>query len=348
MGPCYGSSSWYAAMSDILIIQKGAVTAVSSPKVTEISTGEKVDPEELGGWKVHAEMTGMADCVGGTDEDCIDLTKKLLGYLPTNINETTPEREVPENSGQNMPHIMNYLPEQRNRVYDMRKIIQTIADGEEYTELKAGFGRPCTTGFARLGGKSVGIIANNPYFGAGALDADCCEKITSFLVLCDSYNLPIITLIDTPGFLIGKAGERRKVTGKIMNWMNALQLVTVPKLTMIIRKIYGQAYLNMGGGRNSDLFVAWPTADISFMDPEPAINVVYNLKKEDDPERFDQLLKEMALNTEPWNAAGGFGVQDIIDPAETRDFLIKMLALYQNRLRKGIGKHLMHNWPTSY
>ena len=94
--------------------------------------------------------------------------------------------------------------------------------------------------------------------------------------------------------------------------------------------------------------VAWPTADISFMDPEPAIHVVYNLKKEDDPERFDQLLKEMALNTEPWNAAGGFGVQDIIDPAETRDFLIKMLALYQNRLTKGIGKHLMHNWPTSY
>lgn len=348
MGPCYGSSSWYAAMSDILVMQKGAVTAVSSPKVTEISTGEKIDPEELGGWKVHAEITGLADCVGETDEECIDLTKKLLGYLPTNINQTPPEREVAEGSGQDMPNILHYLPEQRNRVYDMRKIIKTIVDGADFTELKAGFGRPCTTGFARLGGESIGIIANNPYFGAGALDAECCEKITSFLVLCDSYNLPIITLIDTPGFLIGKAGERRKVTGKIMNWMNALQLVTVPKLTVIVRKIYGQAYLNMGGGRNSDLFVAWPTADISFMDPEPAINVVYNLKREDDPERFDQLLKEMALSTEPWNAAGGFGIQDIIDPSETRDFLIKMLAHYKNRLTNGIGRHLMHNWPTSY
>lgn len=348
MGPCYGSSSWYAAMSDILVMQKGAVTAVSSPKVTEISTGEKVDPEELGGWKIHAEITGLVDCVGETDEECIDITKELLGYLPTNINENAPEKEVPKNSGQDMPNILNYLPEQRNRVYDMRRIIKTIVDGEEYTELKAGFGRPCSTGFARLGGRSIGIIANNPYFGAGALDADCCEKITSFLVLCDTYNLPIITLIDTPGFLIGKTGERRKVTGKIINWMNALQLVTVPKLTVIIRKIYGQAYLNMGGGRNSDLFVAWPTADISFMDPEPAVNVVYNLKKEDDPERFEKLLQEMTLNTEPWGAAGGFGVQDIIDPVETRDFLIKMLALYQNRLTKGIGNHLMHNWPTSY
>jgi acetyl-CoA carboxylase carboxyltransferase component len=335
-------------MSDILVMQKGAVTAVSSPKVTEIATGEKVDPEELGGWKVQAEITGLADFVGESDEHCIDLTKKLLGYLPTNMNEIPPTAEVPENSGKDMPNILDYLPEQRNRVYDIRKIIKTIVDGEEYTEVKALFGRPCTTGFARLGGHSIGVIANNPYFGGGALDADCCVKITSFLVLCDSYNLPIITLMDTPGFLIGKAGERRKVTAKIMNWMNALQLVTVPKLTVIVRKIYGQAYLNMGGGRNSDLLVAWPTADISFMDPEPAIHVVYNLKKEDDPERFDTLLKEMTLNTEPWNAAGGFGLQDIIDPAETRDYLIKMLKLYSNRLSKGIGQHLMHNWPTSF
>jgi acetyl-CoA carboxylase carboxyltransferase component len=130
--------------------------------------------------------------------------------------------------------------------------------------------------------------------------------------------------------------------------MNALSLVTVPKLTVVIRKIYGQAYLNMGGGRNSDVFVAWPTAEISFMDPEPGINVVFNLKKEDDPERFSQLLGQMAKDTEPWDAAGIFGVNEIIDPTETRDFLIRMLKLHHNRRTAGIGKHLMHSWPTSY
>ncbi len=348
MGPCYGSSSWYAAMSDIMVMQKGSVMAVSSPRVTEISTGEKLDPEELGGWKVHAEITGLADCIGETEEDCLDIAKKLLGYLPTHAGVLPPYVEVPEGSGKDMPNILNYLPEQRNRVYDMRKIIKTMADGGEYLELKSSFGRPCTTGFVRLGGESIGIVANNPFFGAGALDAESCEKITSFLVLCDSYNLPIITLVDTPGFMIGRAGERRKVVGKIMNWMNALSLVTVPKLTVIIRKIYGQAFLNMGGGRNSDLFVAWPSADISFMDPEPGIHVVYKVKKEDDPERFNELLKEFDKSTEPWDAAGAFGVNDIIDPAETRNFFIRMLKLHRNNLTGGISKHLMNNWPTSY
>ena len=347
MGPCYGSSSWYTVMSDVVVMLKGAVLAVSSPLVTEITIGEKVDPQELGGWRVHAEITGMADMVGETEEECLDMVKEILECLPTHINEPPPKKEVPEGSGKDMHNILDYLPEERNRVYDMRKIIRTMADGGEYLELKAAFGRPCTTGFMRLGGHSVGVVGNNPYFGAGALDADCCEKITNFLMLCDTYNLPIITLVDTPGFLIGKAGERRKVVGKIINWMNALSLVTVPKLTVLIRKIYGQAFLNMGGGRNSDLFVAWPTADISFMDPEPGIHVVHRLKREDDPERFDRLFEEFTRNTEPWGAAGGFGTNDIIDPTNTRDYLIDMLEIYRNRMTGGIGKHLMHNWPTT-
>ena len=178
-----------------------------------------------------------------------------------------------------MHRILDFLPEKRNRVYDMRKIVRTIVDGGEICELKETFGRPCITAFARLDGHSVGIVANNPMFGAGALDADCCDKITSFLVLCDSFNIPIVTLVDTPGFLIGKAAERKKVIGKIMNWMNALSLITVPRITVVVRKIYGQAYLNMGAGKYSDVFAAWPTAEISFMDPEPGIRIVSRSKK---------------------------------------------------------------------
>jgi acetyl-CoA carboxylase carboxyltransferase component len=130
--------------------------------------------------------------------------------------------------------------------------------------------------------------------------------------------------------------------------MNALALVTVPRLTVIIRKIYGQAYLNMGGRKNSDLFVAWPTAEISFMDPEAAVNVVHNVKREEDPETFESYFARMSLETEPWGAAGIFGVDDVIDPAETRDYLIRMLKVNRNRHEKGLSRHLLHSWPTSY
>ena len=194
----------------------------------------------------------------------------------------------------------------------------------------------------------MGIIANNTIHLAGALDADACDKITNFLVLCDSYNVPIIMFVDTPGFMIGRDGELRKVTGKIINFMNALSLVTVPKITIIVRKTYGQAFLNMGGGRNSDTIVAWPTAEISFMAPETGVNVVYNLRKEDDPEKFAELVRIMDKDTEPWEAAGIFNVNDIIEPQKTRDWLIQMLSFHFDYQTNGVGKHWMHCWPTSY
>lgn len=348
LGPCYGSSSWYSAMSDISIMQKGAVMAVSSPKVTLLATGEETPPQELGGWKVHAEVTGLVDAACETEQECMDMARRFLSYLPSHSEEPPPGAEVPRGSGQGMARILDLLPEKRTRVYEMKNIVKTIVDGGQFLEVKEGFARPCMTGLARLDGHVVGIVANNPLHGAGAIDADCCEKVTSFLVLCDSFNIPIVTLVDTPGFLVGKEGERRKVTGKIINWMNALSLVTVPKLTVVIRKIYGQAYLNMGGGRYSDVFVAWPTAEMSFMDPEPAVHVVFNVTREDEPDRYEALFKELGRNTEPWDGAGVFGVNEIIDPVHTRDFLIRMLEVHRDRRRGGIGRHLLHSWPTSY
>lgn len=286
LGPCYGSSSWYTAMSDISVMQKGAIMAVSSPKVTQLATGENTPSEELGGWKVHGEITGLIDAVGDTEEQCMDIAKRFLSYLPSNAQQLPPKVDIPDGSGKDMDRILDLLPEQSSKTYDMKKIIRAIVDGGEFLELKPLYARPCITALARLDGNSIGIIANNPYYGAGALTADCCDKITSFLVLCDSYNIPILMLVDTPGFLIGKEGERKKVIGKIINWMNALSLVSVPVLTVVIGKNYGQAYLNMGGGKYSSVFVAWPTAQISFMGLEPGINVVFNVKKEEDPEKY--------------------------------------------------------------
>ena len=335
-------------MSDITIMHKEAVCGLISAKMTQLATGEDTAPQELAGWKVHAQITGMADAVGQTEHECMDIAKKIFSYLPLSANAPPPRAEVPESSGRDMPDILKYLPEQPNRVYDIRKIIRVIVDGGEFVELKADFARACTTGLARLDGDTVGIVANNPLYGAGALDADCCDKITGFLVLCDSYNIPIVTFVDTPGFIGGQAAERRKIVGKLLNWMNALSLVTVPRLTVVVRKDYGQAYLNMGGGRLSDVFVAWPTADISFTSPEPAINVVFNVRKEDDPDRFAALLDEVQENTAPYPSAGVFGLNEIIDPPETRDFLIRMLGNLKNRLTGGIGRHQLRNWPTTY
>jgi acetyl-CoA carboxylase carboxyltransferase component len=167
-------------------------------------------------------------------------------------------------------------------------------------------------------------------------------------VLCDSFNIPLVFLVDVPGFLIGVDGERIGAPGRIMNWMNALQLVTVPKFSIILRKSYGQAYLNMGGGRNTDEVALWPTADLGFMDPRVGVSVVYNIKREDDPEEFDRRVEELDRDSEPWELAELYEAQEVIDPRETRRYLIDMLEIYRGRMSGGVGQRLLSSWPTSF
>jgi acetyl-CoA carboxylase carboxyltransferase component len=170
--------------------------------------------------------------------------------------------------------------------------------------------------------------------------------VTSFLVLCDSFNVPIVKFVDTPGFAIGTEAERKRAPGKIMNWMNALALVTVPKISVILRKTYGQAYLNMGGGRNSDEVAAWPTAEISFMDPRFGVRVVHGKAPGD--AQFDGFFEAMDRDSAPWDAASVYAVQSVIRPHETRDYLIRTLDVHRMRATGGVGQHLMRAWPTSY
>ena len=248
--------------------------------------------------------------------------------------------------------VLEVLPEKRTQVYDVRKIIERVADKNSVFELKARFGRTATTALARLGGRTVGFIANNPMFKAGALDADGCDKCCSFMVLCDSFNIPVIFLVDNPGFVIGIDAERQRAPGKIMNFMNALQLMTVPKLTVMIRKNYGQAYINMGGGKNAAEVAAWPTAEVSFMDPAYAVNVVHGKPGErledTDPEFFKQKFAEFQLESSVYDIAASYGVQHVIKPEDTRDWLIRMLQVHRNRLSGGLGQHLLSNWPTTF
>ncbi|MBV6274322.1 methylmalonyl-CoA carboxyltransferase [Alcaligenaceae bacterium CGII-47] len=347
LGQCYGSSAWYACLSDFTVMRKGSTLAVASPALASLAIGQKVEPEELGGWKLHSEVTGLVDCVTDTDEEAIDLVKRFLSYLPSHNQESPPHAPVPEGSHEAAAKLPQILPENRRRVYEVRKVINAIVDQDSFFELKPRFGRTAVTALARLDGRTVGIVANNPMGKAGALDVPACEKITRFLVMCDSFNIPIIMLVDTPGFVIGIEGERMKAPGKIMNFMTALQMCSVPKLSVIMRKSYGQAYLNMGGGRNSDEVAAWPTAEVSFMDPTYSVQVV-TWGREVDQATQDKLRTEMERDSDVWGIAEMYAVQAVIAPQETRNYLIRMLEVHELRRTGGIGKHHLATWPTTY
>ena len=287
----------------------------------------------------------MVDMVVNTDREALDAIRRFLSYLPSHHNETPPVAPVPPGSGDGMATIGDLLPPSRTQTYDMRKLIERIADAGSVFELKARFGRAIVTSLARLNGRTVGFVANNPAVRGGALDPDGCDKMIDFLVLCDSFNIPLVTLVDTPGFAIGVEAERRRITGKILNHMNALQLVTVPKITILIRKSYGQAYLNMGGGRNSDEVAAWPSAEVSFMTPAFATTIVHRLRPQDDG--FAEKLAEMERENSVWDIASTYAVQHVVKPAQTRDYLIRMLDVHRLRPSSGIGQHMLRTWPTS-
>lgn len=347
MGLSYGSGTWHSVMSDFVVMRKGSVMAVSSPNVTSVAISENLDPQELGGWDVQTEVTGQVDLAVDTDEECLEAIRKFLSYLPTNCNEAPPAAPVPAGSGADADKILDVLPESRAKAYDVRKIIRLIVDRDSWFPIKERFAKVVSTGFARLDGRAVGIIATNPMFKGGALDPDACDKCISFIVLCDSFNIPIVTLADTPGFLVGAAGERLRLPGKIMNYIQALAMATVPKLSVIMRKSFGQAHLNMGAG-HCDEMAAWFTAEISFMDPEVAVNVVHRVRPSDDPERFRQLAEAMKRDTSAYDLAANFGAQAVIDPRETRSWLCGMLDLHCRRLTNGVGQHLLHTWPTTF
>jgi acetyl-CoA carboxylase carboxyltransferase component len=346
LGPSFGSSAWLACLSDFAVMHKGATMAVSSPRLIEMAMNEKVDLEELGGWRLHADVTGLVDQVVDREEEVFEAIRRFLSYMPGHNQEAPLDAPVPAGSGADMGGVFAVLPQSRTQVYDMRRIIRAVVDKDTLFELKPRFGKSAVTGLARLGGKSVGIVANNPLHRGGALDADACRKITDFLVLCDSFNVPVVLLVDTPGFQIGTEAEKHGAPGKIINFMNAMTLLTVPRLSVIIRKSYGRAYVCMGGGRHSDDVAAWPTAEISFMSPDFATMIVHGVKPGDPG--FAEKLADIEQDSDVWGLAAVFAAQAVIKPEETRDYLIRMLDVYRLRMTRGVGQHLMRTWPTSY
>lgn len=344
LGPCFGSSVWYAAMSDFVVMRKGAIMAVSSPKVTAMAVSQGGDADELGGWKLHAETTGMADAIVETDEEAINLVKAFLSYLPSHAGDAPPRVAAVDAAG---PAPSSIVPTERGRVYDARKLIAAVADEGSVFAIKDRFGRSVATCLARIDGQTVGFLASNPMFKGGALDPDACDKATSFIVLCDSFSIPLIMLVDTPGFLIGLEGERRKAPGKIMNFMHAVQLASVPKISVITRKSYGQAYLNLGGGRNSDESAAWTIADVSFVDPEIGARVVHGVGPESDPKAYAAAIQDMTADSSAYALASVFGVHGVIEPDDTRAYLTRALNFAARRNGAGLSSRRLASWPTT-
>ncbi|MDW7673367.1 MAG: carboxyl transferase domain-containing protein [Bacillota bacterium] len=351
MGDSFGGPTWVAVSADFVSQVKGTCMAVAGPRMLEVATGEKISEEELGGWKVHAELTGQVDSFVDNDEECLAAMQQFFSFMPSNANEEPPFKETSDDPYRSVDRLGELVPTVRKRAYDMKKIIKEIVDDGSFFEMKPFYGKALITGLAHMNGRVVGIVANQTIHNAGAAGPEECNKAIEFICLCDSYHIPMIFLHDIPGFRVGSLAEKRKMPTKIMAWNQALAWSTVPKISVVIRKSIGAAYGNMcGPGLGADFLVAWPTAEINFTGPEVGINVVYGrqLAELDNPaEERRKLLERWEFDSSPYKAAAKHFLDDIIAPKDTRKFLCQ--ALEYSCMKNGSkGQRLLANWPTGY
>ncbi len=351
VGDSFGGSSFVSAASDFVVQVEGTCLAVTSPRVVEVATGEAVEMEELGGTAVHARETGQIDLAVETPEQGYEAVRRFLSYLPSNSTERPPRSDAGGSLDAD-PELAALVPERRSRAYDMNKVLARVADPDSLLELGPEFGRGLITALGRIDGHSVGILASQPLFFAGALDPDACEKAVRFICLCDAFDVPLVFLQDCPGFFVGTEVEHDGMLKHAIRLQTALSLAETPKLTLVVRKAYGMAYYSLGGNDTGAEFVySWPGAEISFMDPGVAANVVAaeqlaELPVAERAERLAQISETIAADTDPYGAAGRLAVDEIIDPAETRAVLARALGRLENRPRGDGSERALASWPT--
>ncbi len=349
MGECYGGPTWEAAISDIVVQVKGSVMAVTSPRIIEVAIGETSTDQELGGWELHARITGQVDLFADNEEECLRLIRRIISYLPSNARELPPVRPCSDPAEVKIQSVIEAVPEDPKKLYDMHNLLGLVFDQGSLLELKPFYDGSLITCLARLDGRTVGVLANNPMVTAGAMGPGACDKAIAFICLCDSFNIPMVFVHDTPGFLVGRAAEERKMPLKIMTMIKALQLTTVPVMSVIVRKSYGMAHHNMAGGRLSDVILAWPTADISFMAADVAISAAFGQGFGDNPDADAMkkaFMQDMMVKAEPWEAAGLNLIDKVIDPRDTRTELIRALAIARGSSGdRGMSRRLLASWP---
>ncbi|MBN2882971.1 MAG: methylmalonyl-CoA carboxyltransferase [Clostridia bacterium] len=337
MGPCAGGAVYSPAITDfILMVEETSQLFITGPSVIKAVTGEDVSMQDLGGAKVHSTKSGNAHFSYKDEEACIAGLKKLISYLPENNLTGAPKSECTDDAGRLSARIYDIMPESVNAAYNVKDIISEVVDNGEFLEVQAEYAKNIVVGFARFNGRGVGIVANNPSHLAGSLDVNSSDKGARFVRFCDSFNIPIVSFTDVPGYFPGVEQEYNGIIRHGAKLLFAFSEATVPKINVITRKAYGGAYIAMNSKHlGADIVYAWPTAEIAVMGAEGAANIIFkqDIAESEDPISFRVEKIEEYRNkfSNPYVAASKGYVDDVIDPAATRTYIVSALEMLQSK-----------------
>ncbi len=336
LGPAAGGAVYSPAITDfVFMVENISKMFITGPQVIKAVTGEEVSSEDLGGADAHNRISGVAHFKAASEEECLAAVRRLLSYLPANNLDDPPACEQAEPILA-AAELLSLIPANSNKPYDIKEVIRRIVDGSNLFEVQQDFAANVVVGFARLGGRSVGLIANQPLVLAGCLDIDSSDKIARFVRFCDNFNLPLITFVDVPGYLPGVKQEYGGIIRHGAKVLFAYSEATVPKISVIIRKAYGGAYIAMSSrSLGGDVSLAWPTAEIAVMGPEGAVSIINKKEIEAAADPAETRAEKIALYREeyanPYIAAARGWVDDVIDPRDTRACLIRHLHMLETK-----------------
>jgi len=337
VGPCAGGAVYSPALTDfIFMVENTGMMFITGPQVIKSVNGEEVSQEELGGAVTHNKISGVAHFIDSNEEDCIQRIKRLLSYLPSNNLEEPPIIEADDNINRVEERLNEIIPENPNKSYDMKEIINILADKGEFFEVQPYYAQNMITGYIRLNGMTVGVIGNQPKVLAGCIDVNASDKAGRFIRTCDAFNIPLLNLVDVPGFLPGTEQEYGGIIRHGAKMLYAYSEATVPKVTLIIRKAYGGAYLAMcSKDLGADQVFAWPNAEIAVMGPEGAANIIFKKEIEgsEDPVEFrkEKIAEYKDTVNNPYIAASRGYVDDVIVPSTTRPRLISAFDMLRSK-----------------
>ncbi|MDQ4041646.1 MAG: acyl-CoA carboxylase subunit beta [Actinomycetota bacterium] len=332
MGPCAAGTAYIPGLADFVPMVKGRGSmALAGPHLVKAVTGEDVSQEDLGGSRVHTRVSGVGDLEVKSDEECIQAIKDYLSFFPQNCEERPPLRPTDDPVDRTDEELLDVLPPTNRQPYDMYDVIGRIVDDGVWFDMKPRFARTIITCLARMGGRPVGIVANQPRHLGGILENDSADKAARFVNLCDAFGIPLLFLQDVPGFMVGTKVEAAGIIRHGAKMLYAVSRATVPKVTVVVRKAYGAGYYVMcGKAYEPDLIVGWPSAEISVMGAEGAVNIIGRsaIESSADPEEARRQMEEQIRATiDPYIAAGNAMIDDVIDPRETRPVVIRALEM---------------------
>ena len=337
LGPAAGGAVYSPALTDFIMMVRGiGQLYITGPDVVKAATGEVVSHDELGGAEAHASKSGVCQFVWESEQECLDQIRRLLSFLPQNNMEEPPRQETQDEPERRDRALLHVVPDNPNQPYDMMDIILQVIDDADFMEVHEQYARNIIVGFARFDGRPVGIIAQQPDHLAGLLDINASTKAARFIRFCDAFNVPLVTFIDVPGYMPGTVQEHGGIIKHGAKLLYAYAEATVPKISVLVRKAYGGAYIAMSSKNlKGDVNYAWPTGQVAVMGAEGAVNIVYRdqIRKDDEPEaKRAELIEEYErLFMNPYVAASRGLIDDVIDPADTRPKIIHALEMLENK-----------------